>query len=127
MAKKTKAEIIQELQDRNISFDGGASEKELSSLLAESVARDSEVNAPGATADEDEGHPVVQPLESVEVKVPVLKGERCWNCYAQNRRTRNTLDKEGVCADCGFEKGLLYNGNIEAEKAKERALAAQGF
>lgn len=86
---------------------------------------ESEVNAPGATVNEDEGKELVQPLETVEDKVPVLKGERCWNCYAQDRKTKNRLDENGVCDACGFQKGLLYNGTIEADKAAQRAEAAR--
>lgn len=86
---------------------------------------DLEVNAPGSTVNEDEGKPVVQPLETVPEKVPVLKGERCWNCYAQDRKSRNRLDENGVCEVCGFQKGDLYNGTIEADKAAQRLEAAR--
>lgn len=79
-----------------------------------------EVNAPGSTVNEDEGKPVVQPLESIPESVPVHDHERCWNCYAQDKKTRNFLDEDGICAECGFEKDLLYNGNIEADKAAQR-------
>lgn len=85
-----------------------------------------EVNAPGATVNEDEGKPVVQPLESVEEQpVPVSRREQCWNCKANDRRTQNRLDENGVCAECGFQKGLLYNGDIEADKAARRMEAAR--
>lgn len=120
MSKPTKEEIVQELQLRNIDFDGGATLKDLSGLLAESQARDTEVNAPGSTVNEDEGKPVVQPLETVKQKVPVLKGERCWNCYAQDRKTKNRLDANGECSECGFQKELIYNTELEAQKAKAR-------
>lgn len=84
------------------------------------------VNAPGATVNEDEGKPAVQPLETVpEQQVPVSRKEQCWNCKANDRRTPNRLDENGVCAKCGFEKGQLYNGNIEADKAAQRMEAAR--
>lgn len=126
MAKRTKQEIVQELQNRNIDFDGGASDKELLALLTSAEARDEDVNAPGATTNEDEGKPLVEPLESVTAqKVPVLRKERCWNCYAQDKKTRNFIDENGSCSVCGFEKSELYNGNIEADKAAQRVEAAR--
>lgn len=116
----SKSELIQELQSRKIEFDGGSTQKELQALLDSINQQDAEINAPGATTNEDEGKPAVQPLESVPDSVPVHKHERCWNCYAQDKKTRNMLDEDGVCAVCGFEKGELYNGNIEADKATQR-------
>lgn len=124
MASKEK--IIQELQKRSIDFDGGASKQELEALLADnSDPADNDVNAPGATNNEDKANPIVQPLQAADVKTPVLKGERCWNCYAQDKKTRNRLNEDGVCDVCGFEKDLLYNGNIEADKAAQRAEEAR--
>lgn len=120
MAKVTKEEVIQQLQDRNIEFDGGASQKDLQVLLDESIARDGDVNSPGSTNTEDKANPVVQPLESVAIPVTVSRKEQCWNCKANDRRTPNRLDKNGHCGVCGFNKGELYNGNIEADKAAQR-------
>jgi hypothetical protein len=58
---------------------------------------------------------------TVEQKAP-FKGEQCWNCKNQNRRTGNRLDEAGNCAECGFSKNSdsMYNGNLEADKAAQR-------
>lgn len=125
MARQTKEEVIQELQKRNIEFDGGATLKDLTALLSDSQAKDGDVNAPGATNNEDKANPIVPSQESPAVSAPVLHKERCWNCYAQDRKTKNLLDENGECAACGFVKDLLYNGTIEADKAAQRVEMAQ--
>lgn len=125
MPARSKEEVVQELQKRNISFDGGASGKDLLKILKQAERRDNDVNAPGATDNSDPAPPVVQPLESVNVPAPVKKGEICWNCQAQDSKTKNRLDEDGTCPVCGFEKDKLYNGTIEADKAAQRVEAAQ--
>lgn len=67
----------------------------------------------------------VQPVESVKEAPSPNKGEICWNCKNQDPQTKNRLDEDGVCDACGFEKDKLYNGNIEADKAAQRAEAAR--
>lgn len=73
--------------------------------------------------------PPVQPLQSspsapaAPPEPPKKTGEACWNC--KNHGEDNRLDKNGVCDVCGFDKGTLYNGNIEADKAAQRVEAAQ--
>jgi hypothetical protein len=69
----------------------------------------------------------VQPLDSDTKKDQPTKvqGELCWNCKNQDPETTNTLDKNGNCAVCGFEKNLLYNGTIEADKAAQRVEAVR--
>lgn len=49
--------------------------------------------------------------------------ELCWNCV--NHGKTSQLDSQGTCEVCGFHKDKLYNGNVEAQKANERALAGQ--
>lgn len=77
---------------------------------------------------------VVAPIESVdEVPVqvetndgPVLRDESetrrnsedCWNCDGK-------LNASGKCPKCGFDKSLLYNLDLEAEKAIEREKSKQ--
>lgn len=66
----------------------------------------------------------VEPLEtSAEAPAKKPKGELCWNCLNQDEN--NPLDSDGKCDVCGFEKKLLYNGNIEAEAASKRQAAAE--
>lgn len=123
MPARSKEVVIQELQKRNVDFDGGASASSLLKQLKALEKRDGDVNAPGATNNEDLPNSAVQPLESVSV--PVSKGEVCWNCKAQDSKTKNRLDEGGVCEVCGFEKDKLYNGNIEADKTAQRIEAAR--
>lgn len=125
MGKVTKEELVQELQSRNVEFDGSATVKDLTALLKDSQARDTEVNAPGSTDNSDKANDVVKPIESVAVSAPIHDHERCWNCYAQDKKTRNFLDKDGNCPVCGFKKDDLYNGNIEADKAAQRVELAK--
>lgn len=66
----------------------------------------------------------VQPLESVP-DAPKNKGELCWNCKNHDSKTKNRLNEDDVCDVCGFNKSTLYNGNIEADKAAQRAEAAR--
>jgi hypothetical protein len=69
----------------------------------------------------------VAPVQSVD-KAPVkAKGEICWNCKSQDRKTGNRLDESGVCSVCGFNKNSedFYNGNVEADKAAQRVEAAR--
>ena len=120
MAIRSKEEVIQELQKRNIEFDGGASRNSLLRILKQSERKDTTVNAPGSTVNEDDQ--TVEPLEAT-TEAPKDEGELCWNCAAQGEK--NYLDAEGKCAVCGFEKNKLYNGDIEAEKAAKRQEAAQ--
>lgn len=51
--------------------------------------------------------------------------EICWNCQNHDPKTKNRLDDDGTCDVCGFEKDKLYNGNIEADKAAQRAELAR--
>lgn len=125
MPARSKEEVVQELQKRNISFDGGASGKDLLKVLKQAEKRDNDVNAPGFTDNSDLTPPIVQPLESANVPAPVGKNEICWNCQAQDPKTKNKLDENGVCETCGFEKDKLYNGTIEADKTAQRIEAAQ--
>lgn len=60
---------------------------------------------------------------SEQNEAPKKTGEVCWNC--KNQGEDNRLDKDGVCPVCGFDKDKLYNGNIEADKAAQRAEAAR--
>lgn len=73
-----------------------------------------ESGAPVVTANEDKP---VQKEQKAAAKAAEggAKGEACWNCGA-------TLDAEGNCAECGFEKSKLYNGNLEADRARERRI-----
>ena len=50
----------------------------------------------------------VEPIESVEAKIT----DPCWNCGAQLT--------DGVCPECGFDKGLLHNLDLEAEAAAKK-------
>lgn len=60
----------------------------------------------------------VAPIESVpitdstKVKIEQPRGEKCWNC-------ENYLDVKGKCSACGFDKSLIYNLDLEAERAIE--------
>lgn len=54
----------------------------------------------------------VAPVESVEKKVT----DPCWNCGAQL--------ESNVCSECGFDKSLVYNLELEAEKARQKQQAA---
>ena len=65
---------------------------------------------------------MVEPLVTVKT---APRGELCWNCKAQDPKTKNRLDDNGVCEVCGFEKDKLYNGNIEADKTAQRIEAAK--
>jgi hypothetical protein len=56
---------------------------------------------------------LVAPIESVESKAEVSDDNACWNCG-------NKLDHKQVCSECGFDKSLLYNLELEAEKAAKR-------
>lgn len=51
----------------------------------------------------------VAPVESVE---EVRVGEDCWNC--------DDILKDGICPNCGFDKSLLHNLDLEAEQAAKR-------
>lgn len=62
----------------------------------------------------------VEPLETKEA--PKSK-ELCWNCT--NHGEKNRLSLDGTCEVCGFDKNTLYNGNLEADKAAQRAEAAR--
>ncbi len=64
----------------------------------------------------------VQPIESIQSK-PNKSDELCWNCKANGKDRHLTLD--GICEECGFNKNLLYNGNIEADKTARRVEAAR--
>jgi hypothetical protein len=82
---------------------------------------------------------LVAPVESVETAPveeetpsgPVLEEEvvvrpttqECWNC--KNHGKSNSLDANGVCEECGFDKSILYNLDLEAEKAAARQKQAQ--
>lgn len=69
---------------------------------------------------------VVEPLKSKpDAPEPKNKGEICWNCKNQDSETDNRLNDDNVCDVCGFEKDTLYNGNLEADKAAQRAEAAR--
>jgi hypothetical protein len=67
---------------------------------------------------------LVAPIESVksvkEAKEVKEAGELnlnpCWNCG-------QALNSEDKCVDCGFDKGLLYNLDLEAEIARKKQLA----
>jgi hypothetical protein len=69
----------------------------------------------------------VAPIESVEEApnhtedvIEVTKQEitdPCWNCGSQLT--------DGKCDDCGFDKSLLHNLDLEAEQAVKRQQAAQ--
>lgn len=72
-----------------------------------------ESGAPVVTADEDKA--VQKEQKQAAKKAEAGSGEACWNCG-------KGLDKKGVCSNCGFEKDKLYNGNLEAERARERRL-----
>lgn len=67
--------------------------------------------------------PGVQPPEDNDSPKEKKTGEVCWNC--QNQGEDNRLNGDGKCAVCGFDKSTLYNGNIEADKAAQRAEAAR--
>jgi hypothetical protein len=56
---------------------------------------------------------LVAPIESVE---DVSGKDTCWNCDGY-------LNSDGICKDCGFNKGLLYNLDIEAADAIRRQKA----
>lgn len=47
----------------------------------------------------------VAPIESVEAEVT----DPCWNCGKQL--------EDNACPECGFDKSLLHNLNLEAERA----------
>lgn len=66
-----------------------------------------------------------QELADAKVAATVMEPDRhqnetCWNCKAQDRKTKNRLNDEGVCDTCGFNKNTLYNSTLEAEKAGQR-------
>lgn len=46
--------------------------------------------------------------------------EACWNCG-------ENLDADGDCAACGFQKSIMFNQNIEAERERKRQLAERGY
>lgn len=54
----------------------------------------------------------VAPIESVKSENP------CWNCGSQMTGDR--------CEECGFDKSLLYNLELEADKAHKRQLSKPG-
>lgn len=64
-----------------------------------------------------EATPLVEPIESITdkkaPKKPETPGIKCWNC-------EGTLNKKEVCPDCGFDRKLVYNLDLEAQKTKER-------
>lgn len=51
---------------------------------------------------------LVAPVKSVEAKVT----EPCWNCGKQLENNK--------CPNCGFDKDLLHNLNLEAEQSAKR-------
>lgn len=66
----------------------------------------------------------VEPLEAAdEAPAKKSKGELCWNCT--NQGDSNALDAKGNCEVCGFQKSLLYNGDIEAAAAAKRKAEAE--
>ena len=87
---------------------------------------------------EDKITDIVAPVESIETEPvqeetsdgPVLKeevvdkptSEECWNC---KNNVKVSHLKNGVCDECGFDKGTLYNLDLEAEKSAERQRQAQ--
>ncbi len=62
----------------------------------------------------------VAPVESVETETvksePVPVTDRCWNCYNQGQE--NQLE-DGKCAVCGFDKNLIYNLELEEQRARQ--------
>lgn len=60
----------------------------------------------------------VAPVESadtapeVQKEVPKTVDDPCWNCGKELH--------DDICPECGFDKSLVYNLNLEAEKARQR-------
>lgn len=73
---------------------------------------------PQAKPDDVEVKSPVAPLESTETSPVKESKEKCWNC-------EGSLDNEGICSKCGFDKKLLYNLNLEAERAATAQKAQQ--
>lgn len=48
---------------------------------------------------------------------------KCWNCA--NHGVKSKTDNNGVCSTCGFDAKLVYNGDIEADKAARRVELAR--
>lgn len=85
-------------------------------------------------SDEAEVKSNVAPIESIEPvqeeteSGPVSKEEvveipasqTCWNC---NNHGKQTKLENGVCPVCGFDKSLVYNLDLEAEKHAEKQAA----
>lgn len=63
----------------------------------------------------------VQPLESVD-ETPKKTGDKCWNCANHDKKSYLV---DGVCDTCGFDKNLIYNGNLEADKAAQKIEAVR--
>ena len=112
-----KDALIQELQNKGLEFDGGMTVEELQAILDK---------ANNYSKDEDKDW--VEPIKSVDdaPTEPVTGATmRCWNCA--NHGTKSRLNSKGICEVCGFDVNAVYNGNIEAARAAQRAAnLAQG-
>lgn len=105
---KTKDELIQEVQNKGLEFDGNMTVSELQDVLdREANYVDSPV-APVKSVDDAPNEPVTGATM------------RCWNCANQGTKTR--LPANGICTVCGFDVNQVYNGNIEAARSAEKAV-----
>lgn len=60
----------------------------------------------------EEAQTLVAPVQSVQAEVT----DPCWNCQEQ------LVDSK--CPACGFDKALIYNLDLEADRAVKRQQAA---
>lgn len=70
----------------------------------------------------------VEPVKSVDdAPTGHVSGSsmRCWNCQNHGVKPTPRLNDKGVCENCGFDIKTVYNGNIEADRAAQRAEAAR--
>lgn len=103
--------LIQKAQSLGIDFDGGlVTVKELQEKIKKAQTNTS----------------AVQPVQSVKsTEDPVIGATmRCWNCKNHGVKPTPRLNNDGVCENCGFDVKTVYNGDLEAAKAKQRAAQA---
>lgn len=109
MASKSKDKLIQEAQSLGLDFDSGT--VTVPELQDKIVAAKAAIPTP------------VQPIQSAPDAPTVGSTMRCWNC--KNQGTTSRLNADGVCDTCGFNVNTVYNGDIEAARAAQRAEAAK--
>jgi formylmethanofuran dehydrogenase subunit E len=85
--------------------------------VARGVTTDGDENAEVVTANnkpnlQESGAAVKTVDEEPAPEAPVKEAEACWNCG-------ETL-ADDKCEACGFDKGTLYNHQLEAQRERER-------